>query len=243
VQSTGDRYRDTAALTVRTDGVDLPPFFIKGQVGNASKKSGRRPEKGKKPVRGMSKALMKEYVDHITPFLSEPCLILLDRASSHTSKEVLEYMKQWKTAKDDQLLIPLLMPAKTAFLLSPLDNGANSAFKAHFYRLDRSTFALKKNAVRSAWDSVSNESLRNICKNCGLLGDETLQSIRDRFMKEVRGVVPEQLEYSLELFEAWMGGSIRVEGAELHRGVMLERPAQTDDSTLDGRKWVGYGGK
>ena len=241
VLSQGDRFRDTAALTVRMDGVDIPPFLIKGQVGNASKASGRRPKPGKKPVKGMNKELMKKYGDHISQYVKEPSLILLDRASSHTSNEVKEYLEDFLTKDGQDLFKVILLPAKTAFLVSPLDNGVIGAFKKHFYNHDRSTFPLKKSAVKLAWDEVSNESIVNICRNCGLAGDESLQTTRDRFEKEVQGMVPEKLKPSLELYDQWIGGTVSVPGANHQRGVELNRPSQLDDGTLDGIRWIEWG--
>ena len=226
---------------MRADGIDLPPFLIKGQVGNASKASGRRPKKGEKPVKGMNKHIMKQYGDHISRYVTEPSLLILDRASSHTSREVINDLEEYLAPDGNQLFKVLLLPPKTAFLLSPLDNGANSAFKQHFYKYDRSTFPLKKTAVKLAWDAVSNESLLNICKNCGINGDESISSIRKRFEKEVHGVIPEELLPSLELFDVWKAGTISVDGADLHRGVELCRPVQLDDGTLDGFRWIEWG--
>jgi DDE superfamily endonuclease len=197
-------------LTVRADGIDIPPFVIYGQVGNATIASGRRPKKGEKPVRGMNKELMKLYADHISQRVDEPSLLILDRLSSHTSGEVRDYIEDYVTPDGQQLFTVLLLPPKTAFLLSPLDNGANSAFKQHFYKYDRSTFPLKKSAVKLAWDAVSNETLSNICNNCGLASSETLQAIRKRFEKEVHGMIPEKLQPSQELFEQWKAGAILV---------------------------------
>jgi hypothetical protein len=227
---------------VRADGKDIPPFVIKSQVGNASRASGRRPKPGEKPVRGMNKELMMEYADHIAPYVSEPSLLLLDRASSHTSKEVLAYIEDFLTADDQQLIKPILLPPKTAFLVSPLDNGVNSAFKQHFYQYDRSSFALKFSAIKEAWGSVSNESISNIFRNCGLTGVETLATIRKRFEKDVHGMVPEKLLPSLELYEQWISGTILVPGADLLRGVELKRPSQLEGVTLDGIKWIEWGG-
>jgi hypothetical protein len=241
VKSKGDRFRDTAALTVRADGIDLPPFLIKGQVGNASIASGRRPKRGEKPVRGMNKNLMKVYADHIAQYVTKPSLLILDRASSHTSRVFIDYVEAFLTADGEQNFEVLLLPAKTAFLVSGLYNGANSAFKQHFYKYDRSTFPLKQSAVKLAWDAVSNESLANISDHCGLNANESMSSIHQRFENEVHGVIPEKLVPSLELYEQWIAGSISVDGAYLHRGVELERPMQMNDGTMDGIKWVEWG--
>lgn len=241
MKSTGDRFRDTVALTVTASGLDIPPFFIKGQVGNASKASGRRPSRGEKPVRGMNKDLMKRYIDHIASYVSESSLLLLDRASSHTSGEVLADIARWKTNDGHPLFKVLLLPPKTAFLLSPLDNGAISAFKKHFYNYDRSSFLLKQTAMKLAWDEVSNESLRNFAIQCGIDSSEPLSTIRSRFKKNVHGFIPEQLESSFDLYEAWIAKAIEVDGTQLHRGVELSPPMQLDEGALDGIKWITWG--
>lgn len=109
VEDRGDRYRDTLVLTVRGDGVDVPPFFIVGQYGNAPRSSGRRPSPGEKPVRGMNNTLIRKYIDHVAPYLSEPTLLLWDRHSSHTSKETFRYIKRWRTSDGRQLIIPIAL--------------------------------------------------------------------------------------------------------------------------------------
>ena len=167
--SEGDCFRDTAALTVRADGVDIPPFLIKGQVGNASYASGRRPE------------LMLQYVHHIHWYVQEPSLLILDRLGSHRSKKVIEHIEQYRTADDRQMFKVLLLPPKTAFLLSPLDNGVNSTFKKYFHTFDRSTFELKKIAVTRAWAKVKTESIANFASACGVDGKRSLSTLRAQF--------------------------------------------------------------
>lgn len=189
----------------------------------------------------MNKDLMKIYGKHISQYVEEPSLLILDRASAHTSKEVIAELESYRTRDRRQLFKVLLLPAKSAFLLSSLDCGVNSAFKQHFYGYDRSTFPLKKSAVKLAWDDVSNESIKNICRRCGLSEEESLSSIRKRFEKNVHGSVPEKLLPSLELFERWKAGAILIPGTDLHRGVELNRPVQLDDGTLEGIKWIEWG--
>lgn len=240
VKTTGDRFRDTAALTVRADGKDIPPFFIKGQVGNASKASGRRPKPGEKPVGGMKATLMKEYAKHIAPYPSEPSLLLLDRASSHTSKMSVADLEEYLTPDGRQMFKVLFIPPKAAFLVSPLDAGVIAAFKQHFYDYDRSTFPLKKSAAKLAWDAVSNEAIENICRGCGLDPDVPLSTIREKFEENVHGILPEKLKDHLELYDKWIAGAIVIEGADLGRGVEYCRPVQLDDGTLDGIKWIEW---
>ena len=185
---------------------------------------------------------MMEYVDHIANYVEQPSLLIMDRLSSHTSGEVIRYICSKRTSNGDQLLYPILLPAKTAFLISPLDMGAIGAFKSHYYRLDRSTIELKKRAMVQAWEAVSNVTLENICRNCGIVGEESLQPLRSRFIKEVVGIVPEKLEELLEYYDAWKSGLIEVEGASRGRGVTLEIPQQLSEADLDGQYWTNYGG-
>jgi hypothetical protein len=237
----GDRYRDTLGLTVRGDGVDIPAYFIRGEYANAPLKSGRRPAPDTKPAKGMTIPLMKEYIDHVDSFVTEQSLFLMDRLSSHTSKAVLEYLKSKKTEDGIQKFIPILLEPKTAFLLSPLDNGAIAAFKANYYKYDRSTVELKEAAAYRAWRQVSNEALRNILRNCAIVGNEDMSSIYSRYMKEVKGGIPEKNAESWSFYESWKYGAVSVGGEPAPRGSPLEIPEQLSNAELDGRYWCSYG--
>ncbi len=79
-----------------------------------------------------------------------------NRLSSHKTEQVLNYIREWENADCSMQFIPLLIPSKAALLISPLDMGAISAFKANFYRFDRSTIDLKRRTKVQAWDEVSN---------------------------------------------------------------------------------------
>ena len=129
VEEKGDAFRDTVALTVRGDGVDIPPFFIKHTYRNASRASGRRCEKDAEPVRGMNISRMIEYVRFIADYIEKPSLLIMDRLSSHTSGQVIQEINSLRTEDGKNLLIPILIPPKTAFLISPLDMGVIAAIK------------------------------------------------------------------------------------------------------------------
>jgi hypothetical protein len=167
----------------------------------------------------------------------------MDRLSSHKAGEVDLHIKSKRTASGEQLLIPILLPPKTAFLISPLDMGAIGAFKTYFYKLDRSTLERKKNALEEAWSQVSNDALRNFFLNCGITGEETLEALRNRFLANVVGAVPAELEEALDYYDSWKSGAIKVEGASRGRGVTLEIPQQLSEAELDGKYWASYGGK
>lgn len=241
MRESGDAFRDTVALTVRGDGIDIPPFFILHTYKNAALSSGRRCRPGEQPVKGMNTARMIEYIDHIAQYVEEPSLLIMDRLSSHKAGAVRQHLVTKRTAAGEALLIPILLPPKTAFLISPLDMGAIAAFKSHYYKLDRSTLELKKRAVLQAWDQVSNDALRNIFQNCGLIGEETFASIRHRFRKNVVGAVPAELEEALDFYDSWKSGAINVNGTSRGRGVTLEIPHQLQQAHLDGHYWSKYG--
>lgn len=189
----------------------------------------------------MNVTLMKKYANHINYYVTKPSLLLLDRASCHTSKKFINYIERFRTSDGKEKFKVLLLPPKTAFLISPLDNGVNSAFKNHFYSYDRSTYALKLSAVKRAWDDITNETIANFSNACGLTTELSLPSLREKFERNVHGFIPEKFDEALELFDRWKAGAIEVDGADLHRGVELLRPTQLDDSTLDGLKWTEWG--
>jgi len=242
VEEHGDSFRDTVALTIRGDGVDIPPFIITHTYRNAASTSGRRCNRDEEPVRGMNIPRMKQYVDHIAEYVHKQSVLVMDRLSSHTAAEVRRYIESFRLPNGERMFYILLLPAKTAFLISPLDMGAIGAFKAHFHKLDRSTLQRKKKAIQEAWDMVSNDALINICRNCGVIGKESYDSLRSRFLKEVCGMVPREMVDHLEYFDSWVSGAIKVEGADLARGVNMDKPMQLDEGELDGEYWAKFGG-
>jgi hypothetical protein len=241
VKEKGDTFRDTVALTVRGDGVDIPPYVIIHTYRTASYRSGRRCAQGDEPVKGMNNTRMKLYLDHISQYVQKTSLLCMDRLSSHTSREVREYIESFKLPDGQRMFIPIYLAPKTAFLISPLDMGAIAAFKAYYHRLDRSTIDLKIRAVQQAWDQVSNESLSNICINCRVVGEESLSTIRERFMKQVVNTIPTEIVQHADYYESWVEGQIEVEGCTRARGVLLETPSQVSESFLDGVYWNNFG--
>lgn len=139
------------------------------------------------------------------------------------------------------MFIPIYLAPKTAFPISPLDMGAISAFKAYFHALDRRTIDMKLRAVQQAWNSVSNDSLRDICLNCGVVGKESMESLRGRFLKEVVNLVPEKIANHVDFYDSWVSGQIEVEGTTLGRGVQIDKPRQLSRGFMGGVYWNNYG--
>jgi hypothetical protein len=177
---------------------------------------------------------MIEYIDHISQYVTEPSLLLLDRLSCHRSPKVRAHIEGKLLPDGQRMFLPILIPPKAAFLISALDMGAIAAFKARYYKMDRSDIQLKMRAVYAAWNDVPNEVLQNICINCGIVGEETIDSLRNRFMKEVVGLVPEDLEKYSDYYDSWKSGAIDVEGTTRGRGVTLEVPEQIPQGHMDG---------
>jgi hypothetical protein len=242
VEETGDKFRDTVALTVRGDGVDIPPYINIHTYKTASIASGRRCSANDEPVKGMNIPRMIEYIDHIAQYVEETSLLVMDRLSSHTAAAVRQHIESKRTASGDVMFIPVYLAPKTAFLISPPDMGAISAFKSKFHSLDRATLQMKLRAVHQAWDDVSNEALANICRHCGIVGTESIDYLSDRFMKEIGSHIPPQMEEELDFYDAWNSGFIQVEGASRGRGVTLTIPEQLPEGYLDGVYWNYFRG-
>jgi len=95
----------------------------------------------------MTVEIMKEYIDYLSEYVTEPSLVVMDRLSSHSSKATLRYFESKRTVDKRQKFIPYLLRPKTSFLISPLDNSAIGDFKKKFYKYHRSTLELKELAA------------------------------------------------------------------------------------------------
>ena len=231
----------TAVLTIGADGHRFQPFFIKSQVGNASLVSGRRPPPGQQPVKGMTKEIMKLYIDDLVKQLQEPSVLIMDRLSAHTSKVVQTYIKSAKLPDGRKALTPLLLPAKTAFLISPLDMGAIAAFKSHYYKFDRSTPSLKLFAARQAWSMISSDHIKNFFQNCGIIGEWKSSELNWHIISQVQSGVPEELEEIQDFYDSWKSGAVVVEGATARRVHEDTVPLQLPEGELDGVYWHYWG--
>lgn len=190
----------------------------------------------------MNLDLMKSYADHISLYVEEPSILLMDRVSSHTSKKARAYIESLRTKDGKQKFFVMLFPAKAPFLISPLDNGALSLFKKYYYRYDRSTLERKEKAAYRAWHEVTNDNLVSYFENCGLVGRKRISSLRKQFMTEVRGAIPAKHEPSWHYYDAWKCHAIQVEGVSRPRGSPLDIPLQIPEAELNGKYWAKYQG-
>jgi hypothetical protein len=219
----------------------LPPFYIRTQYANASKASGRRPDPNEKAIKGMTVEKMKEYADHISRFVDEPCLLIMDRLSSHKSKEVIDYFESLRCSDGRQKFKILLLPSKSAFLISPLDFGFFGYWKGIYLRYDRSTPELKFWAANQTWKQIDREKAKSFFKACYLTGTHTKDTLRKKLMKHVRSGIPEELEEVWDYYDGWRSGSYSVDGVFAPRELPLEEPKQLLDSELDGLYWNNWG--
>ena len=241
MQQTGDTYRDTMAATLDDQGFWYPPFFIKSQYANASYASGRRPNPNEKPIKGMTVPKMKEWIDMIDQYVDEPSILILDRLGSHKSKEAISYIESKKCSDGRKKFKVKLLPAKSAFLLSPLDFGFLGYWKAMFYKMDRSTPEQKFSAARKVWKDVDPEAIKNFFKACHLIGTESRQELQENLLSHVRGGIPENLEDVWDFYDGWKSGAFDVDGVSAPRDVPLEPPTLPLDSELNGHYWVNWG--
>jgi hypothetical protein len=242
VEEMGDSFRDTMAATLVADGSFIPPFYIKGQVGNASKASGRRPTRGEKAQKGMTVPKMIEYLDHVAKYVDRHCVLVLDRLSSHISKKVIKYAHSLRCSDGvTQKFEILLLPAKASFLISPLDMGFFSTWKRSYYKYDRSTYALKVQAANLVWKSVQPETIISLFDNCGITSKETGAKLRKRIAAQVRSGMPEELEEVWEFYQGWLGGAFDIEGATRPRAPPTEHLHIPLNSELDGVYWIKRG--
>ncbi len=229
------------AATLGSDGAWIPPFYIRSEYANASKASGRRPEAGKKPVKGMTIPKMKEYADHLDKYIDRPSLLALDRLSSHTSKEVISYFEAKKCSDGSQKFKVELLPPKGAFLVSPLDFGFFGYWKSIYHKLDRSTPELKFWAANQAWKQVGAEKVISFFEGTFLIGNQKESTLRKKLLRQVKSGIPEGLEELWDFYDGWVAGSYDVEGANSLREISFEKPKQLLDAELDGVYWNNWG--
>jgi hypothetical protein len=103
------------ALTVRGDGIDIPPYVIVHTYKTASIASGRRCSADDDPVKGMNISRMIDYIDHIAQYVQETSLLVLDRLSSHTAAAVRQHIESKRTASGDVMIIPVYLALKLHF--------------------------------------------------------------------------------------------------------------------------------
>lgn len=230
------------AATLVADGSYIPPFYIKGQVGNASKASGRRPEPGQKAVKGMNVANMINYLDHVAKYVDWHCVLVLDRLSSHLSKKVKTYAHSLLCSDGvTQKFELLFLPAKASFLISPLDMGFFSMWKRAYYKYDRSTYNFKLMAAQHVWKSMQSDKIKHLFDNCGITSKETPKKLRKRITAQVRSGIPQELEEVWEFYQGWLAGAFDIEGATRPRAPPTEHLIIPVDSDLDGAHWVKRG--
>ncbi len=212
----------TASLS--SEGAWIHPFYIRSEYANASKASGRRPETGKKPVKGMNIPKMKEYADHLDKYVDEPSVLVMDRCSDGTQK-----------------FKPKVLPAKGAFLVSPLDFGFIGYWKGIYHKLDRSTPELKFWAANQAWKQVEVSKVIKFFEGTYLIGKQTEATLRKKLMAQVKSGIPEELGEVWDFYDGWVSGAYDVEGASALREISFEKPKLLLDSDLDGVYWNIWG--
>jgi len=238
VLENGDSWRDTFVATLRGDGVKLPSFFITQTSHTATYASGRRIPKHVTPIKGMNNDKMKEWIDMISEHVDQPSLLILDQASSHKSPTVIEHIGTKVLPDGTPKFQPLLLPAKASFLISPCDNSFFSAFKTHYTKLNRHTLALKKQACETAYQAVSNTTVANLFRHCGIITTETIHQIENRLSKGMTCILSETEEEYKEFYDSWKTGALQDDDLPPPPRGVGNDIILPEDSLLDGGYWV-----
>ena len=183
-------------------------------------------------------------VDHVAKYVDMPCVLCMDRLSSHVSKRVITYAESLKCSDGvTQKFKILLLTPKAAFLISPLDMGFFTMFKRAYYKCERSTYALKIMAANQVWKTISSDKIVNLFNNCGITSKESPKSLHNRIAAQVRSGIPEELEEVWEFYQGWLGGAFDISGATRPRAPPTEHLIVPNDSDLNGQYWIKRGPK
>lgn len=199
---------------VRGDGVKLPPYLIKGE------REPNQPPPRHRPLRGLTNHSVKPWIAEFMSQVSEPSLLIWDRSLVHISKSTLHEFASYRFEDGSRAIHIAYMPPKGALLLSPLATGVFSEFKSHYKPQGCSTFELKKKTVTRAWNRISKASVRKWFQHCGLTGEETLESLRSRFLQEIKGPAGKEYREIREFYNLWFTGKSTVPGAKRARRVI-----------------------
>ena len=143
-------------VCIRGDGKRLSMFWID------HKRKGQKPLphqmliSKEERVAGMNLNLMKEWSEFALQHMKSGDVLILDRLSSHLSKEVISMFEK----KD---VIYLLLPPKGSLLLSPLDRGFFGVFEKKYRdQLSRTSRFEKDRKLKTAnlvYHSIQTENV------------------------------------------------------------------------------------
>ena len=157
VQTPDVDHRDTLVVGIVGDGRKLLLYFIESKPAKRKNK-----QVIEKPVKGMTVEIMIKWIkDIFIPNREEVKCLILDKASSHTSRITKAF------AEENNIQI-LYLPAKTAADLSPLDNGFFSQMKALLKGYPLGTIEQKKETLELIVKDIQRETIQKYFIKCGL---------------------------------------------------------------------------
>ena len=221
------------------DGSRLPMFWIgHEQPRYRIQRVSRSRVLASAGVAGMSAAKMVEWAETYKDDFRPDSVLVLDRLRAHLNAEVQEVLSDAGIA-----IRPL--PAKGALLLSPLDNGFFSEFTHRFAesmtRRPADEQWRKWNAACEAYLAVPASHIEAYFHACGLIGRESLQAVRHRFLSRQGSLADSEHEELLSTFEKWSTGVLHIPGTNRLRRFELGRPMQLPDAALNGSYWLNWG--
>jgi hypothetical protein len=191
-----------------------------------------------KSVKGMNIEIMHEWCDWAKCYIPKGSVLLMDRLSSHINKQILDELKK-------NGITVLLLPPKGSLLLSPLNNGFFVIFKRRLSQemgLHPVSFGSPHlNAAIRAYNSIPRNAVLEFFKNCGLIGTDSLSTIKKNFQKQTQMLMKKENMECLEIFQKWAVGDLKIDGVKPPRFYQEEPPNLYNENELDGVYWCTWG--
>lgn len=129
-------------------------------------------ERKQEGVKGINKAMLLEYVRNI---LAQACgaldrfplYLVLDRACIHDTADLLQAFHDWGC---QEMVEVILLPAKAAKRMSPLDNSIFHDWKERCRKHAVLTERNIERVMADEWNAQTPKQLYGHYKHCGLLG-------------------------------------------------------------------------
>jgi hypothetical protein len=169
-------------------------------------------------------------------YLIEDDLVLTDRHKAHMNDDLLEQLTDRGIEYD-------FFPPGAAALLSPADNAFNATFKLRnnqeLARLQRINVSTKIVAAFNAYDSITDESVQNWMRLCGITGGDPVKVV-DRLLSSGYGVGGPHTKLHHDQRVAFKSFDRKWRYTHTRRREW-DFPICVGQSSLDGKQWTVWG--
>jgi hypothetical protein len=108
-----------------------------------------------------------------------------------------------------------LLPPKGSLVISPLDKRLFEVFKRKLIKeMELQPVQIGSSHLKAAirvYNSIPSSSVVNFFKKCGLIGTESLSTIRETFQKQTQTLNEDENVECVELFEKWAVNDIDID--------------------------------